>query len=292
MKTPVVLDIETIPLMSSLGTPYVEADHSPPANYKNEKTIAEYHERERAAWAEKSVSKASTNPRLGRILAMGYGYDGEIVVDYALEESDERALIEGAWERLAERDGRVVGWNSRGFDMPFLLVRSAILRVQPTLPAEVITDWTRKYNSRYHLDLKLALLDGDETSKEGVNVWCKTFGIPGTLEGMDGSKVFEAYKRGDHDLIKRYLAHDVDAERGIYRVIRPYFETTFHERNHGILTAGQGTTQPARVQAAAHVDQALAGLDGLTPAPTPLPVMPATETPGTPARAHDHLVTM
>jgi hypothetical protein len=167
---------------------------------------------------------------------MGWGYENDRVeIDYALTEAEEPAMVRKAWDRIAEYDGRIATWNGRGFDARWLVVRSLALGIQPSVPPEVIGDWMRKYNSTYHVDCKLLLLDGDGMSKEGMSEWCRLLGIPPKLEGMDGSQVYPAFLRGDHQLIKDYLHSDIRGVQGIYARIAPFFVPVANERKHGIM---------------------------------------------------------
>jgi len=244
MKRPVVLDFETIPLASSLTAPYPEGKRSAPSNYKDPIKIAQWIERDRASWADGLVKTASVNPRLGRLLCSGWGYaKDDIHVDYAVTDADEKALIRSAWQRLADNDGRVAGWNSRGFDLRFLVIRSLINGVEPTLPPAIIADWFKKYGSIYHFDAKLALMDGDAMSQEGVNEWAAALGLPGKTDGMSGRDVWPLFQRGEHERITQYQRGDIVSEMAIVDKIAPFFLSPFDGRKHMALVAAHAESR-------------------------------------------------
>ena len=48
---------------------------------------------------------------------------------------------------------------------------------------------------------------------------CKTMGIKSPKQGFDGSKVYDAFKKGEDYLIKDYCLNDVEATAEILRRI-------------------------------------------------------------------------
>lgn len=64
------LDIETVPLTSSLEMPYPDAERMPPANYKNPEAIQGWREKDRATWSESRVKECSlhSSTRTHRVL--------------------------------------------------------------------------------------------------------------------------------------------------------------------------------------------------------------------------------
>lgn len=147
-KHDVVFDIETegnadIELIQSINPPY------PPFSPEwvkcgNCKTDAEkadkietarfaHEEQEKAHWQEK-LEKAALSAETGRIITIGYlpvgAYDNEAYLDDA--GLDETKLLRRFWagyEKVVRQRGRIVGWNSNGFDVPFIIKRSWILGV-------------------------------------------------------------------------------------------------------------------------------------------------------------------
>jgi len=77
---------------------------------------------ERDFWAS-ILDKAALSPVTGRVLAIGYFHSGQYAVD-EIDGLGECELLKRFWQRY-KTGYRVTGWNIAGFDVPFLLARSA-----------------------------------------------------------------------------------------------------------------------------------------------------------------------
>ena len=227
---PLVLDIETIPLDSSLTRPY-PTDRQPPANYKSEETIAKWREMDRQRWETDRAKEYSLNPRLGRVLCLGWATtddEGNLLthgLEYAAEEPSEADVLERFWRMALEADGRVVTWNG-SWDLRFLVMRSLACGIQPSLGAYYIREWFRKYVTQPHFDCKAVVLNWDvRVSGEGLDEWSKFLGLPGKTEGISGKDVWPLYQGGMHDEIAEYCVRDVLATAAVYHRLLPFFGT-------------------------------------------------------------------
>ena len=237
----VAFDIETIPTAQGLAAlpfpreaeVYVEKEHG---SLKDPDKIREWKEKqralwdqglakERAEWSERQSKLASTNPRLGRILAASIApmdSDDPPSVLYALTDEEEAGLVAGALDHLASTN-RIVTWNGH-FDLRFLLVRAVKLRVPLPLRLHGVTvTWLNRYRMDWHVDLKLLLCEGDKFSPETLDDWCQFCGIPGKTNGMTGADVYPKFLSGAHSDIVGYSAGDVAAIRSLARVAAPTF---------------------------------------------------------------------
>ncbi len=224
---PLVLDLETIPLQSSLDAQYPRAEFSPPSNYKSDEAINNFHFRNEAEWHQKREKECSINPRLGRILCFGYaGINGEPSTLYALSEADEAELLRNAWVIIAAHGGRVVTWNG-GFDLRWLVIRSLACGVAPMVDAATIREWFKKYAVFSHFDVKAVLLNWSVTDmldkKEGLDTWAKFFGLAGKPDEIDGSWVYFLFKDGQHDTIQSYCKSDVANTKAMYQKVGKFF---------------------------------------------------------------------
>ena len=230
---PVVLDIETVPLAESLAAEYPE-DRQPPANYKSAETIAKWREQDRIKWVEERAKKASLNPRLGRILCLGWAVvtkDEGTLTDhgcfYAEHEEGEKELLANFWRLMATHSGQVVTWNG-SWDLRFIVLRSAHHRLTPSLGGAHIREWLRKYQTRPHFDCKAVVLNWDVVqSGEGLSEWAAFFGLPGKTEGVTGKDVYPLFLGGMHDEIAEYCIRDVLATAGIYAQLLDFFGDTY-----------------------------------------------------------------
>ena len=66
----------------------------------------------------------------------------------------------------------IITFNGRGFDCPFILIRSAVHKIKPTKDL-----MPNRYNG-VHIDLLDQLtFYGASRRKFSLDMWCKTFGI-------------------------------------------------------------------------------------------------------------------
>lgn len=216
---PVVIDIETVPTEAALAIPYPEADRTPPANYKSDEAIERWRTNDRLAWVDASIKQYSTNPRLGRVLCVGTS----LGASYATIEREEARALAFFWDSVFHTTGRVVTWNG-AWDLRFLVLRSAILGVQPSLSPMKIREWFRRYTVSPHFDCKAVLLNWDvRVAGEGLDEWGAALRVGHKAEGLDGGQVWPLFLEGEHEAIERYCMADVELTKGIYHVLAPVF---------------------------------------------------------------------
>jgi uncharacterized protein YprB with RNaseH-like and TPR domain len=127
----------------------------------------------------------------------------------------EAELLRSFWH-LADSAELVVSYNGRGFDVPFLVVRSLILGV----PARVDL-LSSPFSLRPHLDLFRLIGHGrGGPGSTSLDVICWALGIESPKGAMDGSMVAPTYARGDIESIAGYNAADVRATTAVFRHLR------------------------------------------------------------------------
>lgn len=215
-----VLDVETLPLKASLTQTYDPNGFSPPSNYGVEAAL-KWHVKNEQTWRAKLGKECSVNGRLGRVLCLGTS----VGTFYAEQEDGERALLETFWELAHDAAGAVIGWNSQ-WDLGFLLTRSQILRVKPSVSVVTLSQWFKRYTTRPHFDCKAVLLRWPSgfSPGEGLDEWATAFGLPGKTGGVSGADVAWMYDEGQHQLIQDYCAQDVASTAAIFAAIAPYYE--------------------------------------------------------------------
>ncbi|MEY3863008.1 MAG: hypothetical protein RIR60_1374, partial [Pseudomonadota bacterium] len=110
---------------------------------------------------------------------------------------------------------QIVSWNGGGFDLPVLHYRGLIHGINAARYWDMGEDdkdfkWNN-YISRYHtrhLDLMDVMALFNARANAPLDDVAKLCGFPGKL-GMDGSKVWDAYKAGKIDEIRNYCETDV-----------------------------------------------------------------------------------
>lgn len=211
----VVLDIETI------GTPFASLDE------KSQEYLLRHcaDEDERTAAREMTalwpvtgeiVTIGMLNPETGRgrVLFQAGGtsipsWDSDGVVFQA---GTEKEILEQFWADVASYN-QVITFNGRGFDAPYLILRSAMLGV-------VITKnlMPPRFNSYDHLDLLEQFTFFGATRKFGLHLYCEAFGVKTPKgEDIDGSQVSAAYAAGDFVKIAEYNLRDLVATAALYK---------------------------------------------------------------------------
>lgn len=130
-------------------------------------------------------------------------------------DAPEEEIIQRFFDGIEKYTPNIVSWNGSGFDLPVLHYRAMIHGIQAPRYWDMGDDdrdfkWNN-YISRYHmrhLDLMdvLALYSGRANAP--LDQMAQLCGFPGKL-GMDGSKVWDAFKHGEIEAIRNYCETDV-----------------------------------------------------------------------------------
>lgn len=125
---------------------------------------------------------------------------------------NERDILTTFWQTLHHYP-KIVTFNGRAFDGPFLMLRSAILKI---IPSRNLV--TYRYESSAHCDLLDQLTYYGATRKFNLDFYCKAFGIPSPkCDGVTGLQVAELFRSGRGLDIARYCLGDVRATAELYR---------------------------------------------------------------------------
>jgi len=136
--------------------------------------------------------------------------------------ADETELLTAFWD-AAKHYNQVVTFNGRGFDVPFLYLRSAILNVPITRK-----DWLGyRFATEPHCDLAEQLTFYGVSGREGaakrfnLDFYCKTFGIESPKShGVTGMDVGTLMSEGRYREIAEYCLRDVHATVLLHRIWR------------------------------------------------------------------------
>jgi hypothetical protein len=135
---------------------------------------------------------------------------------------DETELLTAFWD-VAKHYEQVVTFNGRGFDVPFLYLRSALLNVPITRK-----EWLGyRYTTDPHCDLAEQLTFYGVSGREGaarkfnLDFYCTAFGIDSPKsQGVTGLDVGNLLAEGRHREIAEYCLRDVHATVELYRIWR------------------------------------------------------------------------
>lgn len=134
----------------------------------------------------------------------------------------ETEIIRLFW-KAAEMYDQFITFNGRGFDAPFLFIRSAINKIVPTknlMPP--------RFSSYAHLDLMDQLsFYGAVKRSFSLDFYAKSFGFKSPkAEGVNGAEVAELYKNEEYEKIARYCMGDVVATKKLYEIWRDYINVS------------------------------------------------------------------
>lgn len=226
MPSPIVFDIENGPLpLDQIKTILGEFDPTttvgsrPDAfdqsavkvgNLKDPAKIAEKVEAARAAHAERVanydrdladatdrywvdvVSKAALDPTISSVVAIGYKSESGEVIHHETDR-DEPTMLGLFWDRYKQcrRDGRrLVGFNSGGFDVPYIARRSFMLGV--AVPGEALLP--SGYLDQTFVDLLGRYQFGNRRDWISLDKLCRACGFHGKPEGVTGAMFYEMYR--------------------------------------------------------------------------------------------------
>lgn len=134
--------------------------------------------------------------------------------------ADETELLTAFWD-VAKHYDEVVTFNGRGFDVPFLYLRSAVLNV----PISKKNWLGYRFATEPHCDLAEQLTFYGVSGREGaarrfnLDFYCKSFGIDSPkAHGVTGMDVGTLMKEGKYRDIAEYCLRDVRATVELYRV--------------------------------------------------------------------------
>ncbi len=128
----------------------------------------------------------------------------------------EKELLTHFWEAAA-RAKQFVTFNGRGFDCPFLLVRSAANRVHPT------ADLMPNRYSNQHVDLMDQFTYfGAFRRRFSLDMWCSALGVEQPKREVHGSEVGALYAAGQYMKIARYCLGDAIATAQLFDLWSKY----------------------------------------------------------------------
>ncbi|MGD0036808.1 MAG: ribonuclease H-like domain-containing protein [Bacteroidota bacterium] len=211
----VVLDIET------LGFPVESFDET------QQSYLLKFAETD--ADRAETVQKLNLYPTTAQIIAIGmlnpetnrgkilfqsdekldYYSDDELV---HFKSGCEKEILEQFWLDIGHYD-QFVTFNGRGFDCPFLMLRSAILQVQPTRNL-----MPYRYDASIHCDLLEQFTFYGALRKFNLDFYCKSFGIESPkAHGVTGLDMKQLTEEKRFREIAEYNLRDLQATAELFR---------------------------------------------------------------------------
>ena len=135
------------------------------------------------------------------------------------ESGTEKEILEKFWDRV-KNFHQVVTFNGRGFDVPYLMLRSALNKIRPTRNL-----MGYRYDSKDHCDLLEQLTFYGAVRKFNLDFYAKSFGIKSSKDGgIDGSMVGDLYKQEKYLDIARYCARDLVTTKELFDYWEKYLK--------------------------------------------------------------------
>lgn len=140
--------------------------------------------------------------------------------------SSEKDILKEFWQ-TAQLYDQFVTFNGRGFDCPFLIVRSAIHKMKPTknlMPNRYESGDYGKIITHVDLLDRLTFF-GSVRRKGNLHMWCRAFGIKSPKEGgITGDNVGQLYKDKKYLDIAQYCAGDLWATKELFNYWDKYMK--------------------------------------------------------------------
>lgn len=133
---------------------------------------------------------------------------------------NEKEVLERFWES-ATHYNQFITFNGHAFDCPFLMIRSAILKIKPTKNL-----MHNRYYDTPHFDLLDRLSNfGAVRFKRNLHMWCRAFGIDSPkAKGISGDNVAQLYRDKKYLEIAKYCFDDIKATNELYKYWEKYMK--------------------------------------------------------------------
>ena len=137
----------------------------------------------------------------------------------------EKEMLENFWKG-AEKYNEFITFNGRGFDAPFLAVRSAVHKIKASKDLMSNRYLSSQKFGAAHIDLFDQLtFYGAVRRKGGLHLWCRAFGITSPkAQGVTGDDVAQLFKEKKYKEIARYNVGDLNATTELYDYWKNYIK--------------------------------------------------------------------
>jgi len=124
----------------------------------------------------------------------------------------ESLILKNFWKVILDCD-KFITFNGRGFDCPFILIRSAIHNIKATrnlMPS--------RYSVSEHIDLMDQLtFYGAVRKRFSLDMWCQAFNIESPKQNYTGYDVGNLFRQERFLDIAKYCLSDVNATLKLYK---------------------------------------------------------------------------
>ena len=151
--------------------------------------------------------------------------DDIIQENFIFKATTEAEMLQKFWQG-AKQYKQFISFNGRSFDVPFLMLRSAVNKIKPTV--NLMSDRYLKfqnYNVK-HIDLLDQMsFYGAVRRKGSLHLYCKAFGIRSPKsDGITGDDVATYFRDKRYIEIAEYNSWDLIATLELYQVWKEYLD--------------------------------------------------------------------
>jgi len=160
-----------------------------------------------------AIGMLNPDTRQGKVFYLGPEESRSLVDDglVSLVPCSEKEILENFWNSVSHYK-QIITFNGRGFDCPFVMLRSALLGVKPTRNL-----MGYRYATNEHCDLLEQLSFYGATRRFNLDFYCKAFGITSPKEeGITGLDMAQLYGEKRHREIAEYCLRDVKATAELF----------------------------------------------------------------------------
>lgn len=129
----------------------------------------------------------------------------------------EKEMLEKFWQGVVEYN-EFISFNGRGFDVPFLMIRSAIHGIKPT--KDLMSNRylnNQKFNATHYDLMDLLSFYGAVRRKGSLHLYSRAFGIKSPKEdGVTGDDVKALFEAKEYQKIAKYNVGDLQATKKLY----------------------------------------------------------------------------
>ncbi len=183
---------------------------------------------------EDIISGLGFSPLTGEIVSLGildseknqggvyFQAPGKQIEDFVednikFKQMSELEILNQFWQ-IAEKYDEFISFNGRGFDAPFIMIRSAILGIKSTKDLMSNRYLERQKFGVIHVDLMDQLSFYGVVRKKGnLHLWSRVFNIPSPkVDGATGDEVAKLFSEKKFLDIARYNVRDLRATKELY----------------------------------------------------------------------------
>ncbi|MDD4333482.1 MAG: ribonuclease H-like domain-containing protein [Patescibacteria group bacterium] len=142
--------------------------------------------------------------------------------NFSFKVKSEKEMLEAFWEG-AKKYKEFVSFNGRSFDAPFLMIRSAVHGIRPTINLMADRYLSKNFGIK-HIDLlDQMIFYGAVRRRPNLHLFCRAFGIKSPKSsGITGDDVGRLFQEKEYKKIAEYNSWDLVATAELFKKWKKY----------------------------------------------------------------------